>query len=94
VGADMPHKNELPPELLARADVIATDDHHQCLAHGDFGWAVRAGAVAEDADVALGEVLREGRAARADAAITVADLTGVGALDAALASRVVAELVG
>jgi ornithine cyclodeaminase/alanine dehydrogenase-like protein (mu-crystallin family) len=94
VGADMPHKNELPAELLARADVIATDDHHQCLAHGDFGWAVRAGAVAEDADVALGEVLRAGAGDRADAAITVADLTGVGALDAALASRVVAEIFG
>jgi ornithine cyclodeaminase len=94
VGADMPHKNELPPALLARAAIIATDDHGQCLAHGDFGWAVRAGAVAEDSDVPLGEVLRAGRAERPDAAITVADLTGVGALDAALASRVVAELSG
>lgn len=86
IGADMPHKNELPPELFGRAELIATDDHGQCLHHGDFGHAVRAGAVADDSDAAIGAVLRK-PVPRPASAITVADLTGIGALDAAVASR-------
>ncbi|MFF7215123.1 ornithine cyclodeaminase family protein [Streptomyces sp. NPDC008238] len=93
VGADMPHKNELPPALFSRAAVIATDDHEQCLHHGDLAHAVRAGAVRADADVPLGALLVT-PPERADAAVTIADLTGVGALDAAVASAVAAELLG
>jgi ornithine cyclodeaminase len=87
IGADMPHKNELPAALFARAALVATDDHAQCLHSGDFGHAVRAGAVAANADVALGAILRDPPPRPADA-ITIADLTGVGALDAAVASAV------
>lgn len=93
VGADMPHKNELPAALFARAALIATDDHAQCLDHGDFGHAVRAGAVREDADVAAGTVLRS-PPPRSDRAVTVADLTGVGAVDAAVAAAVTDRLLG
>ncbi|MFD1939824.1 ornithine cyclodeaminase family protein [Nonomuraea mangrovi] len=88
IGADMPHKNELPADLFRRAETIVTDDHSQCLHHGDFGHAVRAGAVAEHADTAAGAVLA-GPARRSATAVTVADLTGVGALDAALASALI-----
>ncbi|MFE7781004.1 ornithine cyclodeaminase family protein [Streptomyces nigrescens] len=93
IGTDMPHKNELPPALFHRARIVATDDHDQCLDHGDFGHAVRAGAVAEDGDIAAGLLLRA-PVDRPDTAITVADLTGVGALDAALASAVLGRLMG
>jgi ornithine cyclodeaminase len=85
IGTDMPHKNELPPALFHRAQLIATDDHAQCLDHGDFGHAVRAGAAAQDDDIAAG-LLLQAPVDRQDMAISVADLTGVGALDAALAS--------
>ncbi|MEV0986873.1 ornithine cyclodeaminase family protein [Streptomyces sp. NPDC049949] len=91
IGADMPHKNELPPELFARAQLIATDDHAQCLDHGDFGHAVRAGATAPDSDVPVGRLLKT-PPDRLETAITVADLTGVGALDAALASAILHRL--
>lgn len=93
IGADMPHKNELPPALFGRAALIATDDHEQCLDHGDFGRAVRAGAVSRDSDTPVG-LLLEQPARRAGDAITVADLTGVGAVDAVLASAVARQLVG
>lgn len=93
IGADMPHKNELPADLFRRAEVIATDDHAQCLDHGDFGRAVRAGATTEHSDVLVGTVLRT-PVPRSATAITVADLTGVGALDAAVASRVTSALLG
>jgi len=89
IGTDMPGKGELPVELFAGA-VVATDDHEQCLDHGDFGNAVRAGVVADDADLAIGAVLRDGmeRGRR-----SVADLTGIGAADAAVAAAVLAQLV-
>lgn len=84
IGTDMPGKGELPVEVLAGA-VIATDDHAQCLDHGDFGNAVRAGVVADNVDLAVGAVLRDGvdRSRR-----SVADLTGIGAADAAVAAAV------
>jgi ornithine cyclodeaminase len=93
IGTDMPHKQELPAELFARAALIATDDHAQCLDHGDFAHAVRAGLVAATDDVAVGRLLQSG-ARWGSGDITVADLTGVGALDAAVASRVTAALLG
>jgi ornithine cyclodeaminase/alanine dehydrogenase-like protein (mu-crystallin family) len=92
VGADMPHKNEPPAELFRRAEMIATDDHDQCLGHGDFGHAVRAGVVAEHSDTAAGTTLTSS-VSRSATAIPVADLTGVGALGAALASALTGELL-
>ena len=93
IGADSPGKQELPVELFARATCIATDDHGQCVDHGDFGCAVRAGTVAEDADVALGHLL-SGRIKAACGAsdVTIADLTGVAAEDVAMAQLFSAEL--
>lgn len=91
IGTDMPHKNELPPSLFTRAAVIATDDHDQCLHHGDLRHAVRNGAVPADVDVAVGTILRDGFD-RGHGDITVADLTGVGAADAALATAISSSL--
>jgi len=93
IGTDMPHKNELPAALFARAALIATDDHRQCLEHGDFGHAVRAGLVAEKDDVSIGSILLNPPGGPTNG-ISIADLTGVGALDAAVASGVVAQLLG
>jgi ornithine cyclodeaminase/alanine dehydrogenase-like protein (mu-crystallin family) len=93
IGTDMPHKHELPDGLFARVDVVATDDHDQCLHHGDFGNAVRAGLISAQFDVSIGAILRAPMN-RPLSAITVADLTGVGAIDAAVASLVVNHLLG
>ncbi|MFG2630907.1 hypothetical protein [Streptomyces sp. NPDC048473] len=92
IGTDMPHKNELPAALFGRAHLIATDDHAQCLDHGDFGHAVRVGAVTESIDIPAGQVLKT-PPPRPDGAISVADLTGVRALDAAPASAVLDRLL-
>lgn len=88
IGTDMPGKGELPPELFADA-LIVTDDHEQCLDHGDFGHAVRAGVVSAQADLAAGAVLDGSYRDRR----SVADLTGIGAADAAVAGAVWALLV-
>jgi ornithine cyclodeaminase/alanine dehydrogenase-like protein (mu-crystallin family) len=84
VGADGPEKHELPEALFAHAAVIATDDHAQCMALGDFGRAVRAGQVDETADQSLGTLLSISAVDRPDKAITVIDLTGIAAQDIAI----------
>jgi ornithine cyclodeaminase len=87
LGADSPGKQELDAALFARAAVIATDDHHQCLDHGDFCHAVKAGIVSSDADVPLGNILAGKAAGRQSAHdITIADLTGLAAQDICIAS--------
>ena len=95
LGADNPGKVEIDPALFSRATTIVTDDHGQCLHHGDFGAAVRAGAVAETADVSIGDLLRGSSAVRRHAqAISIVDLTGLGAQDDAIARLFLQRLEG
>ena len=93
VGADSPEKQELEAEVLAQADLVVADHLDQCLRLGEIHHAVAAGRLrAEDVHAELGEVaagLKPGRTS--DGQVTVADLTGVGVQDAALADLVVAE---
>jgi len=87
LGADSLGKVELDPQLMARADRIATDDHAQCLDHGDFGFAVRAGLLAENADLSFGEILAGTvQLRRSESDVTIIDLTGLPAEDVAITS--------
>jgi len=86
VGSDGGGKRELDPRILGRATVIA-DSVDKCLENGEAGWAVRAGLLAAEAIVPLGELLAEPRMFAADA-IVVADLTGLPVQDAAIAGSV------
>jgi ornithine cyclodeaminase/alanine dehydrogenase-like protein (mu-crystallin family) len=92
VGSDEPTKQELAPDVLARADVIAVDDRGQAARLGELHHAIEQG-LREEADaVTLGELLEgdaRGRIGAKD--VTVADLTGVGVQDAAIAAFVVRE---
>jgi ornithine cyclodeaminase len=93
VGADAPGKQEVFALVLAKADRVVADSLAQCLRFGEIHHAVETGAIAAD-DVygELGELaagLKPGRE-RLDE-ITVADLTGVGVQDAAVAGYVAAE---
>lgn len=89
VGSDSPGKVETAPEVMAQATHIITDDHHQCLEEGDFGAAVRAGAVAENADISLCELLAQPIPTLSGNGVSVVDLTGLGVQDLAVASLVV-----
>ncbi len=86
VGADSPGKQELPTALFRCAAHVLVDDLAQCLDHGDFGTAVRAGAIDAGAGLLLGAVLN-GTALpkRAPADITIVDLTGIAVEDIAIA---------
>jgi ectoine utilization protein EutC len=91
MGADMPAKNELEAAVMKRADKVVADSLDQCVTQGEIHHAVAAGTIARDDVYAeLGEIaagLKPGRSS--DAEITVADLTGVGVQDAAVANIVV-----
>jgi ectoine utilization protein EutC len=95
VGADGPDKQELEPAVLARADKVVVDRLDQCLRLGELHHAVEAGLLtpagvwAELGELAAGT--KPGRESEDE--ITVADLTGVGIQDAAVANVVVAEAV-
>jgi ornithine cyclodeaminase len=92
VGSDEPSKQELAPEVLARANVVAVDDRRQAASFGELHHAVVRGLRTEQDVVTLGELLDGAAPGRVGADdITVADLTGVGVQDAAIASLVLRE---
>ena len=94
VGTGSPEKVELEPELLAKADKVIADRVFQTARHGNLHHAMAAGVFTpervygEVGDLAAGRL--PGR--EQDDEITVADLTGVGVQDAAIAATVVESL--
>ena len=88
MGSDAEHKNELEPKVLSRADRYVADRRSQCATLGELHHAIAAGIVARDIDVPeLGEVIAGTKAGRSEASeITVADLTGTGVQDTAIAT--------
>src|SRR5213080_1050368 len=94
-GTGSPEKVELEPEVLRKADKLIADRVSQTERYGNLHHALAAGVVTrESVDGELGD-LAAGRVAGREAAreITVADLTGVGVQDAAIAQAVV-EVLG
>ncbi len=91
VGADGPDKQELDVDVLGKADKVVADRLDQCLRLGEIHHAVEAGVLAkEDVYAELGEIAEGAKRGRtSDEEITVADLTGVGVQDAAVANCVV-----
>ena len=94
VGTGSPEKIELEPALLRRADKLVADRVSQTERYGNLHHAMAAGVVTRDRVYAeLGD-LAAGRLPGRESAseITVADLTGVGVQDAAIAQAVVEAL--
>jgi ornithine cyclodeaminase len=88
MGSDAEHKNEIAPAVLRLADLYVADSAAQTRRLGELHHAIEAGLVPADAEVAeLGEVvarLKPGR--RSAGEITIADLTGTGVQDTAIAA--------
>ena len=95
VGTGSPEKIELEPALLARADKLVADRVSQTERYGNLHHAIAAGVVTRAKVCAeLGDIAADRRPGRERAEeITVADLTGVGVQDAAIAQAVV-EVLG
>lgn len=94
VGTGSPEKIELDPALLARADKVVADRVFQTERYGNLHHAIAAGVVTREGVYAeLGDLVAGQRPGRERAEeITVADLTGVGVQDAAIAQAVVEAL--
>lgn len=93
-GTDSPEKVELEPALLARADRLFADRVSQTEQFGNLHHAIetgtmtRRGVTGELGDLAAGRLAGRERSEE----ITIADLTGVGVQDAAIAETVVEAL--
>ncbi len=88
MGSDAEHKNELDPAIVAGADLYVPDSLSQVSLLGELHHAIVAGAVTADrAYPELGSVLIKSVPGRTSAdQITVADLTGTGVQDTAIAT--------
>jgi ornithine cyclodeaminase len=90
MGADFPEKQELAIDVLARADLVAADHPPQAATQGEMHHAIAAGRLRLEEVVPLGAIATgQVRGRERDDQITVADLTGLGIQDAALANVVV-----
>lgn len=86
VGADMPGKQEIDPEILKLSKVYVDDLEH-CIKSGEVEKAIKEGEITEKNIIGtIGEVIEDkikGRTNKDD--ITVVDLTGMALLDIATA---------
>jgi ornithine cyclodeaminase len=92
MGSDSEHKNEIDPAVFARATYVA-DRLSQTRRLGELAHAIRAGlATADQTFAELGEVIAGKRPGRTKAdEITLADLTGTGVQDTAIANLAAAR---
>ncbi len=92
MGSDQAGKAELEPACLARADLYVADRVSQTRLMGELRGALEAGVLADDANLPeLGQVITGAYPGRTDPEqITIADLTGTGIQDTAIASHVLA----
>ncbi|MEQ9240005.1 cyclodeaminase [Roseovarius indicus] len=95
MGSDQDGKNEIAAKALVAADLYVADRGSQTEKMGELRSAIAAGLWTGGAPVELGDVITKKSAGRkSDEDITIADLTGTGAQDTAIASHVAAKLAG
>ncbi|OED50729.1 ornithine cyclodeaminase family protein [Rhodobacteraceae bacterium (ex Bugula neritina AB1)] len=88
MGSDQEHKCELEPACLTRADLYVPDSQSQCTVKGELRSAVAAGLIAPEQSFAELGSITAGQAAgrRTDSDLIIADLTGTGVQDTAIAT--------
>ena len=89
MGSDAPGKCELAPEALMRADLYVADRVSQVERLGELRAALEAGVWNRGTPPELGAIVTGAHPGRkAQDAVTIADLTGTGAQDTAIATHV------
>lgn len=88
IGSDAEHKNDIAPAILRMADLYVADSVKQTRRLGELHHAITAGVMAADAEVTeLGQIIAGKKLGRRSADdITIADLTGTGVQDTAIAT--------
>ncbi len=95
MGSDAPDKVELAPGCLKRADRYIADSASQVALRGELRSALASGDWTGAPPVELGQVVTGRHPGRTDPReITIADLTGTGAQDTAIAAHALALLAG
>jgi ornithine cyclodeaminase len=87
MGADLPEKQELETNVLARADLLVCDRKSQCFKMGELHHGIAAGLISENSEIVeLGQIITGAKSGRTgEDQITLCDLTGTGAQDTAIA---------
>ena len=87
MGADLPEKQELEPDVLEKADMLVCDRKSQCTAMGELHHGLTAGILSSESDIIeLGEITSGKKQGRiGENQITICDLTGTGVQDTAIA---------
>jgi ornithine cyclodeaminase len=88
MGSDAEHKNEIDPAIIAKADLYVADSLKQTRRLGELHHAIESGLVEADAIFSeLGSIIAGSAKGRpSPEAITIADLTGTGVQDTAIAT--------
>jgi ornithine cyclodeaminase len=88
MGSDAEHKNEIAPAILKLADLYVADSARQTRRLGELHHAIEAGLFSAEQDFAeLGQIIAALKPGRRSAdQITLADLTGTGVQDTAIAT--------
>lgn len=88
MGSDAEHKNEIEPVAIAKADLYVADRLAQTRKLGELHHAIKTGAVSSNADFPeLGQIIAGQKPRRTETSqITIADLTGTGIQDTAIAT--------
>ena len=88
MGSDQEHKCELEPTCLIKANLYVPDSQAQCAVKGELRSAIEAGLISEDRRLTeLGDVTAGIAAGRqSDSDLIIADLTGTGVQDTAIAT--------
>jgi ornithine cyclodeaminase len=88
MGSDAEHKNEIAPAILRMADLYVADSAKQTRRLGELHHAIASGVMGADAEVTeLGQIIAGDKHGRRSASeVTIADLTGTGVQDTAIAT--------
>lgn len=93
MGSDQTGKNEIDPRALVACDLYVPDRLSQCEVSGELEAARAAGLAFATTPPELGDIVTGTHPGRlSQGAVTIADLTGTGAQDTAIASHVFAAM--
>lgn len=90
LGSDDEHKSEIAPQLFKAADMVIVDSKIQAAKFGDVSSALKEGIITKDPLMELGAVLQSGISE--DSKTIIADFSGIGAQDVAMAEFVLLRL--
>jgi ornithine cyclodeaminase len=91
LGSDDEHKSEIAPQLFKTIDTVIVDSKIQASKFGDISRALKEGIITKDTLMELGAALKSGISE--DIKTIIADFSGIGAQDVAMAQFVLSKLV-